>query len=236
MSLSEHSASYAARRAELTDYFDRTAAETWRRLTSDAPVSRIRATVRAGRAEMADTLASWLPEDLAGARVLDAGCGTGTLAIRLAERGAEVVAVDVAASLVETAARRAEELLPEGTAARIDWRAGDMLDPGHGRFTHVVAMDSLIHYRAADMAGAIARLAARTEASLVLTHAPRTPLLTAMHLSGKLFPRSDRSPRIEPIAGSRLSRMLGAKGLATARRHRVHRGFYISEAVEVLPG
>ncbi|MEO1317543.1 MAG: magnesium protoporphyrin IX methyltransferase, partial [Pseudomonadota bacterium] len=62
MSLSEHSPSYASRRAELTTYFDRTAAETWKRLTSDAPVSRIRATVRAGRAEMADTLASWLAE------------------------------------------------------------------------------------------------------------------------------------------------------------------------------
>ncbi len=31
----------------------------------------------------------------------------------------------------------------------IDFRVGDMLDPALGRFDHVVAMDSLIHYNAA---------------------------------------------------------------------------------------
>ena len=36
---------YQSRRSELLEYFDRTAADAWRRLTSDAPVSRIRATV-----------------------------------------------------------------------------------------------------------------------------------------------------------------------------------------------
>ncbi|MEL7172578.1 MAG: magnesium protoporphyrin IX methyltransferase, partial [Pseudomonadota bacterium] len=81
MSLSEHSPSYTSRRAELTDYFDRTAAETWKRLTSDAPVSRIRATVRAGRDAMRALLLSWLPADLRRTSVLDAGCGTGALTI-----------------------------------------------------------------------------------------------------------------------------------------------------------
>ena len=38
-------ATYDIRRAELTTYFDRTAADAWEALTSDAPVSRIRATV-----------------------------------------------------------------------------------------------------------------------------------------------------------------------------------------------
>ncbi len=45
---------YEARRQQLTDYFDRTAAAAWERLTSDAPVGRIRATVRAGRDTMRD--------------------------------------------------------------------------------------------------------------------------------------------------------------------------------------
>lgn len=51
-------ASYDTRRGELTTYFDRTAVEAWSRLTSDAPVSRIRATVRAGRDAMRGTLLS----------------------------------------------------------------------------------------------------------------------------------------------------------------------------------
>jgi magnesium-protoporphyrin O-methyltransferase len=43
---------YSQRRGEIETYFDRTAAEAWKRLTSDAPVGRIRATVRAGRDAM----------------------------------------------------------------------------------------------------------------------------------------------------------------------------------------
>ena len=70
---------YAARRGELLVYFDRTAVDAWKRLTSDAPVNSIRATVRAGRDDMRRTLLSWLPQDLHGARILDAGCGTGGL-------------------------------------------------------------------------------------------------------------------------------------------------------------
>ena len=40
---------YKQRRSEVEHYFDRTAAEAWSRLTSNAPVGRIRQTVREGR-------------------------------------------------------------------------------------------------------------------------------------------------------------------------------------------
>ena len=85
-----HESTYSERRAQIEHYFDRTAVEAWSRLTSNAPVSRIRQTVRAGRERMRNTLLSWLPDDLRGRRVLDAGCGTGALAARLAARGARV--------------------------------------------------------------------------------------------------------------------------------------------------
>jgi magnesium-protoporphyrin O-methyltransferase len=225
-------ARYEARKGRLEDYFDRTASETWARLTSDAPVSRIRATVRQGRDEMRTLILDWLGGDLTGRRILDAGCGTGALAVEAARRGAEVVAIDIAASLVAVAAERAPaELLP-----RIDFRSGDMLDEALGAFDHVVAMDSLIHYHAPDIAGVAARLAARTRRSMVLTFAPRTPALTLMHAAGQLFPRSDRSPAIEPVSETRLRRLLaeGVEGFAPARTQRIQRGFYTSQAIEVL--
>ena len=84
----------------MLEYFDRTAVDAWNRLTSDAPVNRIRATVRAGRNEMRATLLDWLPRDLRGARLLDAGCGTGVMAVEAARRGAHVVAIDLSPSLV----------------------------------------------------------------------------------------------------------------------------------------
>ena len=81
---------WAAYRGRLQDYFDRTALDAWAQLTSDAPVSKVRATVRAGRDEMRSLLLSWLPSDLTGLRILDAGCGTGALAVEAARRGANL--------------------------------------------------------------------------------------------------------------------------------------------------
>lgn len=99
-------ANYEQRRAQIEHYFDRTAADTWAKLTSDVPVSGIRRTVRAGRDAMRATLLDWLPEDLSGRRVLDAGCGTGALAVEMAKRGADVVAIDLSATLVQLAQER----------------------------------------------------------------------------------------------------------------------------------
>jgi magnesium-protoporphyrin O-methyltransferase len=224
--------SYDVTRDRLEHYFDRTAAETWARLTSEAPVSRIRATVRAGRDRMRDILLSRLPADLHGARLLDAGCGTGALAVEAARRGAEVVAVDIAPNLLEVARSR----LPADVQGRIRFFAGDMLDPVLGRFDHVVAMDSLIHYRPADIAAALARLTERTARSVVFTVAPSTPALQAMHVVGKAFPRSDRSPAIVPVRAARLAEELAPRcDWQLAPVERVRSGFYISEALELVP-
>ena len=45
-------------------YFDKTASKTWEQLTSDAPVSKIRQTVRAGRDRMRHKLLNRLPQKL----------------------------------------------------------------------------------------------------------------------------------------------------------------------------
>src|SRR5271156_4613866 len=126
--------SYATRRGELETYFDRTAVDAWKRLTSDAPVGRIRATVRAGRDAMRAKLLSWLPADMKGLRLLDAGCGTGALAVEAARRGADVVAIDISPILVDLAKQRTPGNLEGG---RITFAVGDMLHPPGGRFDHV---------------------------------------------------------------------------------------------------
>lgn len=225
--------SYASTRARLEHYFDRTAAKTWERLTSDAPVSRIRQTVREGRDTMRAAMLARLPDDLTGARVLDAGCGAGPMSVALAERGAEVVGVDISPALLEVARKRTPEALLE----RITYTPGDMLDEGHGRFDYVMAMDSLIHYEAADIGRALARLMARTSRGVVFTIAPRTPFLSAMWLAGKAFPRSDRSPQIIPHHDAAIEAAVRAEGLSgpMTRVIRVSRGFYISQAMELRP-
>ncbi len=220
-------ADYAATRDRVEHYFDRTATTVWERLTSDAPVSRIRETVRQGRDRMRAIMLARLPADLRGARVLDAGCGTGLMTAELAARGADVMAVDISPQLIAIAEAR----LAGGLRSRVTFAAGDMTHPAHGQFDYVMAMDSLIYYATPDIAAALHKFASRTAQSIVFTVAPRTPFLMTFFGIGKLFPRSDRSPVMIPQAYTALARAIS--GLAKIER--VTSGFYISECLEMRP-
>ena len=225
---------YKQRRSEVEHYFDRTAADAWSRLTSTAPVGRIRQTVRAGRDQMRKTLLDWLPSDLRGRRILDAGCGTGMFAIEAARRGADVIAVDLSPTLIELAQERVPKNIDIGS---LEFRVGDMWDPELGQFDHIVAMDSLIHYDIDDAVRMIASLAGLSNGSIIFTFAPHTRLLAVMHTVGRFFPRSDRAPAIEPVIEQRLWQKLAAEtGLATwtrGRQQRINSGFYMSQAFEL---
>ena len=214
-------------------YFDQTATQTWERLTSDAPVSRVRETVRAGRDKMRSLMLGRLPADLTGQRVLDAGCGAGQMTIELAKRGAQVVACDISPSLVDIAELRT----PPELAAQITFTSGDMLDDRLGAFDHVVAMDSLIYYSGSDIGKALKRLEPRTAGRIVFTVAPRTRLLMGMWYVGKLFPRSDRSPVMIPHDADRLVQDVRLEGVTRRLRavDQITSGFYISQAMELYP-
>lgn len=227
-----HVPGYAAQRERLEHYFDRTARHAWEQLTSDAPVGRVRRTVRAGRDAMRATILDWLPADMHGVRLLDAGCGTGALSVEAAHRGADVTAVDVASGLVNVARDRAPGFAAPG---RIDWRVADMADPSLGEFDHVVAMDSLIHYPLDAIAAVVASLASRTRRSIILTFAPRTPALAAMHAVGRLFPNAKRAPGLEPMAEQALRGALSTvRGWDAGRTQRISSGFYTSQALELV--
>jgi magnesium-protoporphyrin O-methyltransferase len=223
---------YAERRAEIATYFDRTAAAAWARLTSDAPLGRIRASVRAGRDAMRETLLARLPMRMSGQRLLDAGCGTGALALEAARRGAEVVAIDLSPTLVRLAEERAAQ--QPDIAGRIRWLSGDMRSLALGDFDHLVAMDSLIHYAPQQAAEVLAELAPRVRASLLVTFVPRTPVLGLMHTAGRLFPRGNRAPALQPVKPEALLAQLGAAlpGWRCVDRARIRSGFYTSEALQ----
>ena len=230
-----HLPGYNDRRNKLTTYFDKTASTAWQTLTSNSPVSRIRATVRAGRDEMRATLLAWLPEDLSGRTLVDAGCGTGALAIEAAKRGAEVFAIDVAGSLIEAARERTPADLGEGS---IEFVVGDMLNDLPDKVDYVVAMDSLIHYDEADVLAVIERFARCARHKILFTSAPWTPALGLMHFVGGYLPnKKDRAPAIQPHKVDSLCRRIDGRlataGWSTARSYRVSTGFYKSQAIEV---
>lgn len=225
--------SYLNRRSKLQDYFDRTANDAWAKLTSDAPVSGIRATVRAGRDQMRSNLIARLPESLIGKRILDAGCGTGALALELAKKGAHVVAIDLSPNLIELA----KERIPASDRQNIEFLSGDMLDEGLGEFDYVVGMDSMIHYCASDMLVVLEKLAPRVEQKILFTFAPSTLPLEVMIRVGRLFPRKDRAPFIEPISQVKLSKLIAQSPWFTnwtiPHTQLVSSGFYKSQLMEL---
>ena len=207
-------------------YFDKTALKTWERLTSKAPVSRIRQSVRRGRDEMRMKLISQLPKNLSGARVLDAGCGTGQLSEELALRGCQVVAADISPSLIQVARAR----IPTHLQKNIEFVTGDMISPELGNFDYVIAMDSLIYYNRTDLGSLLIELSSRTSQSIYFTIAPKTILLMLMWYVGKLAPSGDRSPVMVPHSFKSTCKELGAK-LELTDLGTVNSGFYISHAI-----
>jgi SAM-dependent methyltransferase len=74
----------------------------------------------------ADFICRYAPES-----VLDAGCGTGRVAIELADRGIDVVGVDLDAPMLAAARHKAPEIV---------WVEADLADVDLGRRFDVVAM------------------------------------------------------------------------------------------------
>lgn len=73
--------------------------------------------------------------DLPRGTVLDAGCGTGTEALWLAEQGWEVTGADISVSALARAAARAEAA---GLAERVDWVQADLTSWEPGRDWNLV--------------------------------------------------------------------------------------------------
>ena len=148
----------------------------------------------------------------------------------LGDRGAEVVGVDISEGLIEIAKSRNSE------NKNLRFFAGDMNEPSFGYFDYVIAMDSLIHYKADDMVKSLSKFSSRVNCSIIFTVVPKTPLLNLKLQVGKAFPRSDRSPVVEPVSERNLINLCNSVGRNKVRKlSRVKSSFYISEAWELKP-
>jgi magnesium-protoporphyrin O-methyltransferase len=61
--------------------------------------------IREGHAVTVDKVLNWIGDDLKGITVCDAGCGTGSLSIPLALRGANVYGSDISEAMVRRPTR-----------------------------------------------------------------------------------------------------------------------------------
>ncbi len=218
---------YLAKRARLENYFNEVSSDAWDKLTSNEPVSFVRQLVREGREKMQAAIIEKLPKDLRGARILDAGCGTGVLSRMLDERGAEVVGVDISEKLIEVAKNRSS------LNKNIEYFAGDMKEKSFGNFDYIIAMDSLIHYSTEDVISSIDDFSSRANNSVLFTVIPSTFALRTKLRLGKFFPKSERSPEVVPIEWARLEQLEDLKINTLSKIKRIKSFFYVSEAWEL---
>ena len=178
---------------------------------------------------MRHKLLNRLPQKLEGARILDAGCGTGQLTAELVKRGASVVATDISQSLIQIAKNRIDDCYHQ----KISFHVGDLCSEDLGKFDYIVAMDSLIYYSLNDLTRILTELKQRTNQEIIFTVAPRTKLLQAMWYLGKLAPKGDKSPVMVPQSLTKISKSLA--GIADINDlGRISSGFYISQGVSCM--
>jgi magnesium-protoporphyrin O-methyltransferase len=215
-------------KGKLRSYFDGIGFERWSAIyRNDDSLSRVRQTIHDGHAAMLAQAQAWLLEWAAAngasaGRVLDAGCGTGLFSVALARRGFSVTAADIAPQMIGAAQAAA---LAAGVADRITFHAGDLESVG-GSYDAVACFDVLVHYPRPLFEQLCAHLARRTSGVLLLTYAPATPLLSALHKLSSLFPHGDRRQDIQMMPERVVAQTLGAAGLEVRRSVRISRGFY----------
>lgn len=97
------------------------------------------------RAAWADLLLPLIPPH---AKIVDLGCGTGSLSLLLAEAGHDVCGVDLSAGMLEVAKKKAE---------KVDFRQGDAADPPCPDHAYDVVLVRHVLWAMADPSAAVKR-------------------------------------------------------------------------------
>ncbi|ERN42986.1 magnesium protoporphyrin O-methyltransferase [Rubidibacter lacunae KORDI 51-2] len=216
------------------DYFNSTGFERWRRIYgTTAEVNKVQRDIRVGHQQTIDTVLAWLQADgvTTGQTICDVGCGVGSLSIPLAKSGARVFASDISEKMVGEAQARAQQELSNNSS--VTFSVQDM-DAIAGSYHTVICLDVLIHYPLADAVQTISRLAASSEERLILSFAPKTPLLTLLKKIGEFFPGPSKTTRAYQHTERDIVAALQAEGFAIRRQAMTSTRFYFSRVLEAV--
>ena len=160
-------------------YFNTSGFERWNKIYGETDeVNKVQLDIRQGHAQTVDKVLKWVDEEggVEGVTVCDAGCGTGSLAIPLALRGAAVSASDISAAMAGEAERRFAAAVAGGakapTVAPV-FEAKD-LESCSGKYNTVTCLDVMIHYPQDKVDDMISHLAGLAEDRLIISFAPYT--------------------------------------------------------------
>jgi len=220
-------------KTEVREYFNTEGFNRWSRIYSeDGEVNSVQLDIRTGHGQTVEKVLGWMDSDgsaAAGATFCDAGCGVGSLAIPLAQRGAKVSASDISSSMADEAAARASALGIENA----EFSTSD-LESIEGDYNTVTYIDVMIHYPEDKMAQMVSGLAAHAEERLIISFAPNTWYYRALKSFGELFPGPSKTTRAYLHSEESVVKALDASGFKIARTEMTGTNFYFSRLLEAV--
>jgi magnesium-protoporphyrin O-methyltransferase len=222
--------------ASVRNYFDTTGFERWNKIYGETEdVNKVQLDIRNGHQQTVDKVIGWLAsDDLKGVTVCDAGCGTGSLAIPLALKGASVSASDISSAMVGEAERRFKEQVEGGAKAPSVAPKFDAmgLEECSGKYDLVTCIDVMIHYPKDRVDGMIAHLAGLSSKKLIISFAPKTVAYLILKRIGELFPGPSKATRAYLHDEGDVEAALLAAGFRVKRREMTATSFYFSRLLE----
>lgn len=220
-------------KAVVTEYFNNTGFDRWNRIYSDSEdVNDVQQDIRKGHLATINKILSWFDDDgdAPGMKVADAGCGVGSLAIPLAQRGALVSATDISDAMVRETTARAEGELGD-KISNLTVNVSD-LENISGRYDTVCCIDVLIHYPSEKLPHMIDHLTALSTRRVILTFAPQNPFLAVLKKVGELFPGQSKATRAYLHSEDAIEEALKTCGFRIERRDQSSTKFYYSRILE----
>lgn len=212
----------ASHKSQLQHYFDGVGFERWSAIYGDADLSRIRRTIREGHEQMLAQVEMWLLDDRKPKTLLDAGCGTGLLSVRMAQHGINVRGIDIAPRMISAASLAAENAQVDHFS---DFSVGDV-ETVDGQFDAAVCLDVLVHYPHNAFSQLCTHLAQRSTGSFIMTYAPYNRLLAMLHWLGGRFPKGERRTDIQMIPERVVKQALAEANMKIFRQVSISHGFY----------
>jgi len=219
---------------EVTEYFNNEGFSRWSRIYSeDGEVNSVQLDIRTGHAETVDKVLRWVDADETakqGQTFCDAGCGVGSLAIPLAQRGAKVSASDISDAMSSEAAQRAAAL---GVSANAEFSTSD-LENIQGNYDTVTCIDVMIHYPQEKMKEMVTGLASHADNRLIISFAPDTWYYRALKSIGELFPGPSKTTRAYLHSEEAVVDAINSAGFEIKRTEMTGTSFYFSRLLEAV--
>lgn len=214
-------------------YFETSGFSRWAAIYGDGQIPPIWNVIREGHSRLTQQVMNWIGDDAPGT-ALDAGCGTGVLSLKLADRGYRVEGFDLSAAMVSFA-----RYMTHGRTkgAPPEFYVGDIAAVAARSRTYelVCCLDVLFHYPLDEAKEMVERLSSLSTHKFIASFALRTPFNAFMMAVGKkFFHKKNRMTNLFLLSYDEIEQTLYRAGFRVTRAHRVKRFFYDSYVFEAV--